>query len=106
MAEKELTRLKEEAAANSLREKELAAKEARRAYRKGKREVVDTMKNRFTEFSKEFGELSNMYKSVSDYANVVVPLAGYTLPKSPSILTRRSWLNRPVAWIGKRTWFP
>ncbi|KAF2617684.1 hypothetical protein F2Q68_00040073 [Brassica cretica] len=67
VAEKELARLKEEAAANSLREKELAAKEARRAYRKGKREVADIMKNRFTEFSNEFGELSKTYKSVANY---------------------------------------
>ncbi|KAL0716198.1 hypothetical protein Bca4012_065520 [Brassica carinata] len=34
-AEKEVARLKEEAAANSLRKRELPAKEARRAYRKG-----------------------------------------------------------------------
>ncbi|KAG2275794.1 hypothetical protein Bca52824_058349 [Brassica carinata] len=37
VVEKELARLKEEAAANSLPEKELARKEARRTYRKGKR---------------------------------------------------------------------
>ncbi|KAF3569829.1 hypothetical protein F2Q69_00059818 [Brassica cretica] len=67
VAEKELARLKEEAAANSLREKELAAKEARRAYRKGKREVADIMKNRFTEFSNEFGEFSKTYKFVANY---------------------------------------
>lgn len=36
LAEKEIARLKDEAAANFLCEKELAAKEARRAYRKGR----------------------------------------------------------------------
>lgn len=39
-------------------------------------------------------------------ASVVVLLVGYILPNLPSILTRQSWLNRPVTWMGKRTWIP
>ncbi|KAF3552706.1 hypothetical protein F2Q69_00011931 [Brassica cretica] len=67
VAEKELTYLKEEAAANSLREKELAVKKARRAYQKRKREVADIVKDRYTEFSNKFGELSKTYTSIGDY---------------------------------------
>ena len=83
MAEKELSRLKEEAAANSLREKELVAKEARRAYRKGNIKVADIMKNRFTEFSNEFRELSKTYKSVGDYREGRCAVGGLYLPKVP-----------------------
>ena len=46
-AERLISRLKDETAMNSCRKKELSAKEVRRAFRKGKKEVAEIVKNRF-----------------------------------------------------------
>ena len=88
VSEKELARLKEEAAANSLREKELAGKEACKAYRRGKREVADIAKNRYTEFSNEFGELSKTYKSISEYRDCCGAVGRLYLTPSPQEFLR------------------
>ncbi|KAF2530411.1 hypothetical protein F2Q70_00029779 [Brassica cretica] len=82
VAEKELTCLKEEAAANSLREKELAVKKARRAYQKRKREVADIGKDRYTEFSNKFGELSKKYTSIGDYRECRGAVGSLCMPSS------------------------
>ncbi|KAL0875978.1 hypothetical protein Bca101_025683 [Brassica carinata] len=71
-SEREVSRLKEEAAVNSLRERELAAEEARRAYMNGKKEVAEIVKNRFAQFSDDFGELkkdSSGYSYDKEMAN-------------------------------------
>ena len=48
VVEKEIVHLKDEVEANSLCEKELAVRETRRAYMKGKKDVADIVKKRFT----------------------------------------------------------
>ena len=66
-AEREVARLKDETVMNSLCEKELAAKEVRRAFRKGKMEVAEIVKNRFVQFTNEYGELKRSYQSMGEY---------------------------------------
>ncbi|KAL0729704.1 hypothetical protein Bca4012_025797 [Brassica carinata] len=78
-SEREVSRLKEEAAVNSLRERELAAEEARRAYMNGKKEVAEIVKNRFAQFSDDFGELKK----------------DCTLREPLAILTTRKWPTSP-----------
>ncbi|KAL0723019.1 hypothetical protein Bca4012_037618 [Brassica carinata] len=65
--EREVARLREEAAANSLCERESAAKEVRRVYRNGKKEVAEIMKTCFSQFLDDFGELKKTFKSVGHY---------------------------------------
>ncbi|KAL0886301.1 hypothetical protein Bca101_010284 [Brassica carinata] len=81
-AGREVARLREEVAANSLRERELAVKEARRAYKKGKKEVAEIMKTRFAQFSDDFGELKKNYKSVGHYRECQGTVCGLYLTQS------------------------
>lgn len=69
-AEKEVSRLKDEAVVNSLRENDLVAKQdskLRRAFREGKREVAALVRNHSTDFAAHFGELKKTQNSIGDY---------------------------------------
>ncbi|KAF3557437.1 hypothetical protein F2Q69_00012787 [Brassica cretica] len=66
-AEREVARLKDGTVMNSLCEKELAAKEVRRGFRKGNMEVAEIVKNRFVQFTNEYGELKRSYQSMGEY---------------------------------------
>ncbi|KAG5415217.1 hypothetical protein IGI04_002784 [Brassica rapa subsp. trilocularis] len=57
VADKEIARLKDELEYSRCRERGSAGMEIRGAYRRGKREMAEVMKNRRDQFSREFGEL-------------------------------------------------
>ncbi|KAF8094677.1 hypothetical protein N665_0357s0012, partial [Sinapis alba] len=82
VTKKEITRLREEAATNSLCERMLE-KEVRRAYRRGKKEGVEIMKNHFSQFSNKFGELKKTYQSVGDYREFRGTVGGLYLTQVP-----------------------
>lgn len=62
VADKEIARLKDELECSRCRERGSAGMEVRGAYRRGKREMAEVMKNRRDQFSREFGELKEWYR--------------------------------------------
>ena len=66
-ADKEISRMKDELECSRRRERGSAAMEIRRAYRCGKREMAEVMKNRRDRFSCEFGELKGSYQALGNY---------------------------------------
>ncbi|WZY70585.1 hypothetical protein YC2023_002825 [Brassica napus] len=62
VADKEIARLKDELEYSRCRERGSAGMEICGAYRRGKREMAEVMKNRRDQFSREFGELKEWYR--------------------------------------------
>ena len=67
VADKEISRLKDELEGSHRRERESFEKEVNHAYRRGKREIVEVMKSRCDKFSQKFGELKGCHKALADY---------------------------------------
>lgn len=106
MAKKEIVHLKIEIATNSVRERALAKKEAGRAYGKGKKEVAEVMKNRFIQFTGEFGELKKTTSLLVITVSDVVLLVDCTSHKPPTILMRRRWISSLGACVKTLTLIP
>ena len=67
MADKEIACLRYELKRSRRCEGELTAKEIRRAYRRGKKEMVEVMKTHRAQFLCEFGEVKESYQALADY---------------------------------------
>ncbi|KAF3493664.1 hypothetical protein DY000_02052823 [Brassica cretica] len=67
MADKEIACLRYELKRSRCCEGELTAKEIRRAYRRGKKEMVEVMKTHRAQFLCEFGEVKESYQALADY---------------------------------------
>ena len=67
VADKEISRLRDELECSRRCEGELTAKEIRRACRRGKKEIVEVMKNHRAQLTCEFREFKESYQDLGDY---------------------------------------
>ncbi|KAF3533895.1 hypothetical protein DY000_02040944 [Brassica cretica] len=65
--DKEIARLRDELECSRRREEELTLGDFCRAFRRGKREIAEVMKNRRAQFSCDFREFKKSYQALGDY---------------------------------------
>ena len=83
MAGKEIALLRDELERSRRCEGELTAKEIRRAYRRGKKEMDEVMKNRRAQFSCEFGKFKESYQALGAYRECRSTVGGLYFTQAP-----------------------
>ncbi|KAF2564937.1 hypothetical protein F2Q70_00017406 [Brassica cretica] len=83
MAGKEIALLGDELERSRRCEGELTAKEIRRAYRRGKKEMDEVMKNRRAQFSCEFGKFKESYQALGAYRECRSTVGGLYFTQAP-----------------------
>ncbi|KAH0939132.1 hypothetical protein HID58_006593, partial [Brassica napus] len=83
MADKKIALLRDELERSCRCEGELTAKEIHRAYRRGKKEMDEVMKNRRAQFSYEFGEFKESYQALGAYRECCSTVGGLYLMQAP-----------------------
>ncbi|KAG2247384.1 hypothetical protein Bca52824_087012 [Brassica carinata] len=80
--DKEIARLRDELECSRRREEELTLGDICRAFRRGKREIAEVMKNRRAQFSCDFGEFKKSYQALGDYRECRGTVAGLYLTQA------------------------